>query len=58
MTSTGARNGAKWRRRDGWMSTESYCEWYGVTCLEKDFGVAFVDLRDNGMEGRHAASDR
>ena len=44
-------NGAKWRRRDGWMSSKSYCEWYGVTCLEKDFGVAFVDLRDNGMEG-------
>lgn len=33
------------------MFSKFYCEWYGVMCFEKDFGVVFVDLRDNGMEG-------
>lgn len=44
-------NGARWRRRDGWMSDASYCRWYGVTCQEEDHGVTFIDLRDNEMEG-------
>ncbi|CEF98443.1 Leucine-rich repeat [Ostreococcus tauri] len=45
-------NGARWCKRDGWDSSDrSYCEWYGVTCQEKDLGVTFINLRDNGLEG-------
>ena len=29
-----AANGANWKRNDGWLSDNSPCEWYGITCID------------------------
>ena len=46
-----------WNRSDGWLSTTTECEWYGVECSQEEGGsedsglVVGLNLTDNGLDG-------
>lgn len=42
-------NGAQWYDRAGWISTNTPCSWYGVTCQAGR--VSELDLSDNNLAG-------
>ena len=44
-----ATNGEEsWIKHDGWLSLESICSWYGVTC--RDGAIRRLDLSANGLQ--------
>ena len=47
--------GPGWSRSDHWLSKESECDWYGVTCTRPLFGltkrITILDLSFNKVEG-------
>lgn len=47
--------GPGWSRSDHWLSKESECDWYGVTCTRPMMGVTKritgIDLSFNKVEG-------
>ena len=48
-----ATGGERWTNHDGWGSSRSVCDWYGVVC-GREANQAFVsglDLRNNNLEG-------
>ncbi len=45
-----ATNGENWKRADGWMTTCSPCEWYGIRCDEND-RVTVIALPENDLTG-------
>ena len=50
-----ATAGNGWRKNDGWLDIDDYCQWYGVTCWrtnDKVNGrVQNVELPNNGLQG-------
>ena len=44
--------GEDWSHDDGWMSSDSICSWYGVTCVDNGSeSVEFLMLSDNNVKG-------
>lgn len=43
-------NGPNWLRQTNWMSEQSVCTWYGVTCVDDEIIVA-LELPHNKLEG-------
>ena len=48
-----ATDGARWRRRRGWLEPGTHCAWEGVTCHAPSdrAGVLSLDLPANGLAG-------
>lgn len=46
---TGGRS--SWNRTDGWLSTSSTCEWYGVECELEANELTGLNLTKNGLKG-------
>lgn len=42
-------NGAQWKEKAGWTTTNTPCSWYGVTCQAGH--VSQLDLNDNNLAG-------
>jgi len=38
-----------WNQKDGWLTSQNECEWYGVTC--KNQKVVSLNLTSNGLDG-------
>ncbi|MDA8828057.1 hypothetical protein N9N82_11945 [Luminiphilus sp.] len=43
-----ATGGSKWKKKAGWLSEESHCNWYGITCM--DGTVTKLELKNNNLE--------
>lgn len=44
-----AVGGGKWKKKDGWLSEQDYCSWYGVECV--DSTVSSIALGSNNLAG-------
>lgn len=42
-------DGDKWKNKDGWLTADDHCEWYGVTCEAGK--VDRLNLLNNGLKG-------
>lgn len=49
-------NGANWDQNEKWLSSESECTWYGVTCDETQSNVVDLGLYYNNLDGTLPAS--
>lgn len=44
-----AVGGSHWTRKDGWLSDDDYCSWYGIECI--DSRVHSISLGSNNLSG-------
>lgn len=49
-----ATGGAQWNAGDGWLSTNTPCNWHGISCA--DGHVTAIRLDDNGLTGQLPAT--
>jgi hypothetical protein len=40
--------GANWKTNDGWLSSQSECTWYGITCNES--AITGIELGENSLQ--------
>lgn len=43
-------NGPNWLKQTNWMSEQSVCTWYGVTCVDDEIIIS-LELQHNNIEG-------
>jgi Leucine-rich repeat (LRR) protein len=48
-------NGKNWKTQTNWMSEESVCIWYGVTC-DNDGAVVSLELKSNNLDSENDIS--
>ena len=47
-----ATNGQKWKNNAGWLQTDNYCQWYGITCVDDGSTVESISLGSNNLVGK------